>query len=83
MHCIISKCLYKARNKVIELFDNYFLIASESKLKATKRKGIQILTSKQMLKRLSMAFAQVRAGNNSESLLIEIRQIVYSLYQSK
>ena len=35
-----------------------------------------------MLQRLPIALAQVKAGNNSESLLNEIRQIVYSLYQS-
>ena len=36
-----------------------------------------------MLHRLPTALAQVKAGNNSENLLNEIRQIVYSLYQSK
>ena len=36
-----------------------------------------------MLQRLSVALAQVKVDNNSESLLNEIRQIVYSLYQSK
>ena len=36
-----------------------------------------------MLKRLPIALAQAKAGNNSESLLNEIRQIVYSLYRSK
>ena len=36
-----------------------------------------------MLQRLPIVLAQVKAGNNSESLLNEIRQIVYSLYQSK
>ena len=36
-----------------------------------------------MLQRLPIALAQVKEGNNSESLLNEIRQIVYSLYQSK
>ena len=36
-----------------------------------------------MLQRLPIAPAQILAGNNSESLLNEIRQIVYSLYQSK
>ena len=45
--------------------------------------GLKILTPNQMLKRFSIAFAQVKAGNNSESLLNEIRQIVYSLYRSK
>ena len=42
-----------------------------------------MLTPKQMLQRLPIALAQIKAGNNSESLLNEIRQIVYSLYQSK
>ena len=36
-----------------------------------------------MLERLPIALAQVKAGNNSKSLLNEIRSIVYSLYQSK
>ena len=45
--------------------------------------GLKILTPNQMLKRLPIALAQVKAGNNSESLLNEIRQIVYSLYGSK
>ena len=45
--------------------------------------GFKILTPKQMLQRLPIALAQVKAGNNSENLLNEIRQIVYFLYQSK
>ena len=36
-----------------------------------------------MLQRLPIALAQVKAGNNSESLLNEIRQIIYSLHQAK
>ena len=50
---------------------------------ANKGEGLKILTPNQMLKRLPIALAQVKAGNNSESLLNEIRQIVYSLYRSK
>ena len=46
-------------------------------------KGLKILTPKQLLQRLPIALAQVKAGNNSENLLNQIRQIVYSLYQSK
>ena len=38
---------------------------------------------KQMLQRLPIALAQIQAGNNSHNLLNEIRQIVYSFYQSK
>ena len=49
----------------------------------TKGMGLKILSPKQMLQGLPIALAQVKAGNNSESLLNEIRQIVYSLYQSK
>ena len=45
--------------------------------------GLKILTPKQMLQRLPITLAQVKAGNNSENLLNEIRQIVYSLYQYK
>ena len=36
-----------------------------------------------MLRRLPIALAQIKAGKNSESLLNEIRQIIYSLYRSK
>ena len=49
----------------------------------TEGKGRKLLTLKQMLQRLPIALAQVKAGNNSENLLNEIRQIIYSLYQSK
>ena len=69
------------------------LDALESKIFSIKSKGSDILnldhsrlkelTPKQMLQRLPIALAQVKAGNNSESLLNEIRQIFYSLYQSK
>ena len=55
----------------------------DSKQNETKGTGLKILTPKQMLQRLPIALAQVKASNNSESLLNEIRQIVYSLYQSK
>ena len=48
-----------------------------------KGKGLKILTPNQMLKGLPIALAQIKACNNSESLLNEIRQIVYSLYRSK
>ena len=45
----------------------------EVKLKATKGRGIKILTPEQMLQRLPRALAQVKAGNNSENLLNEFR----------
>ena len=48
-----------------------------------KGEGLKILTSKQMLNRLPILLAQIKAGNNSKSLKNEIRQILYSLYRSK
>ena len=75
--------LYNARNEAIKFDDGYSLMVSEAKNKATKGTGLKILTPKQMLQRLPIALAQVKAGNNSENLLNEIRQIVYSLYHSK
>ena len=74
---------YKVRKEVIKFCDDYSSIMSEAKIKATEGKGIKILTPKQMLQRLPIALAHVKAGNNSESLLNDIRKIVYSLYQSK
>ena len=69
------------------------LNAFKSKIFLTKPSGsgildtdnykLKILTPKQMLQRLPIALAQVKTGNNSENLLNEIRQITYSLYQSK
>ena len=54
-----------------------------AKQNESEGKGLKILTPKQMFQRLPIALVQVKAGNDSESLLNEIRQIVYSLYQSK
>ena len=80
MHNI--EIIYKARNEAIKFYD-YSSIVSEAKTRATKGTGLKILTPKQMLQRLPIALAQVKTGNNSESLLNDIRQIVYSLNQSK
>ena len=45
--------------------------------------GIKILTPNQMLSRLPITLAQLKAGNNSEKLKNEIKQLLYSLYRSK
>ena len=70
--------LYYGRELVINSFKSGLF-----PLKSTTGTRLKVLTPKQMLQRLPIALAQVKAGNNSESLLNEIRQIVYSLYQSK
>ena len=45
--------------------------------------GLKIVTPDQMLSRLQISLAQLKAGNNSEKLKNEIRQLLYSLYRSK
>ena len=56
---------------------------SKAKYKADIGKGLNILTHKQMLQRLRIALLQVKAGNTSDKLLNEIRQIICSLYEVK
>ena len=56
---------------------------SDAKQKAKYGTGLKILTPKQMLQRLPITLVKVKTGNNSEYLLNEDKQIVYSLYQSK
>ena len=79
--------LQNSRQKIIDLLNDNTKIKSEAiyetKQDETKGAGLKILTPKQLLQRLPIALAQLKAGNNSESLLNEIMQIVYSLYQSK
>ena len=76
---------YNSR-EVINFFRDYIEMSSDANYNAkqneTEGKGLKIFTPKQILQRLPVALAQVKAGNNSESLLNEIKQIVYSLYQS-
>ena len=66
----------------MELYNDCSKIILEAKYKSKYGEGLKILTPKQMLQRLPIALAQVKAVNNSENLLNEISQIVYSLYQS-
>ena len=84
---------YNARDNTIKFIEDFgSMILDARRLAQEEQKGtganemseqLKILTPNQMLKRLPIALAQVKAGNNSESLLNEIRQIVYSLYRSK
>ena len=77
---------FNARESAIKFIEDYGSMILEAKKLAKEdqeREGLKILTPNQMLKRLPIALAQVKAGNSSESLLNEIRQIVYSLYRSK
>ena len=77
--------LYNAIDSAVKFIEDYGSMILEVKKQAKEQKGtgLKILTPNQMLKRIPIALAQVKAGNNSESLLNEIRQIVYFLYRSK
>ena len=68
--------LCKSREAVIKLFNDYSLIISEAKYKSIHGEGLKILTPKQILQRLPIALAQVKAGNTSENVLNETRQII-------
>ena len=85
---IVLKNLYnffEAREILLDGFDSkIFLIKSEgASFLNFDRSKLKTLTPKQMLQRIPISLAQVKAGNNPESLLNEMRQIIYSLYQSK
>ena len=76
--------LVQGREMVLKAFQSgIFQVSKESQEGEGANKMLKILTPNQMVKRLPIALAQVKAGNNSESLLNEIRQIVFSLYGSK
>ena len=68
---------YKTRNNAIKFYDDYSTMISKAKDERTKGKELEILTPKQLIERLSVPPAQVKAVNNSENLLNEIRQVVY------
>ena len=73
---------FEGREKILDAFDG--------KIFSTKSKGagilnpdhskLKVLKPRQMLQRSPIALAQVKKGNNSKSLLNEIRQIFYSLH---
>ena len=67
--------LYESREAVIKLFNDYSSIAYEAKYKSIHGEELKILTPKQMLQRLTIALAQVKARNTSENLLNEFRKL--------
>ena len=66
-------------NKILEIVEEILKFNKQTK----EGKGLKILTPNQMLSRLPISLAQLKAGNNSEKLKNEIRQLLYSLYRSK
>ena len=72
----------KSKRKHCQILIDFWFLWPKKKA-ATKGEGLKILTPKQMIQRLPVALAQIKAGSNLEHLLNEIRQIFYSLHQSK
>ena len=60
-----------------------FYYPKSGNVMSKKGEGLKILNNKQMLNRLPILLAQKEAGNNSNKLKNETRQILYSLYRSK
>ena len=66
-------------NKIVNIVEEII----EFNKKIQSGQGLKILSPNQMLSRLPSNLAQLKAGNNSEKLKSEIRQLSYSLYRSK
>ena len=67
--------MIEENKKIINIVERIFYF--------NQSEGLKILTANQMLSRLPISLAQLKAGNNSEKLKNEIRQLFYSLYRSK
>ena len=64
---------------IVEIVEEIFKFNEQNQ----KGKGLKILTPDQIFSKLPITLAQLKAGNNSEKLKNEIRQLLYSLYRSK
>ena len=71
-----KKSKIKENEKIINIVDNILYFNQSGQ-------GLKTLTPNQMLSRLPISLAQLKARNNSEKLKNEIRQLFYSLYSSK
>ena len=68
-------------NQILETVNE--ILDFNKEIQKQQGSALNILTPNQMLSRLPISLAQLKAGNNSEKLKNEIRQILYSLYRSK
>ena len=70
--------MIQGNEKIVNIVDNILKFNRQE-----EGQGLKMLTPNQMLSRLPISLAQLKAGNNSEKLKNEIRQLLYSLYRSK
>ena len=66
-------------DEILEIVEKILIFNRENQIKP--RFDLKILTPNQMLSKLPITLAQLKAGNNSEKLKNEIRQLLYSLYR--
>ena len=78
----LKKCLEEIENGKLDKRKLLKKLLSLTKQKQ-QNLGIKILTPNQILSRLPITLAQLKAGNNSEKFKNEIRELLYSLYRSK
>ena len=77
------KNIIKAAANILDHFLNTVKLTESNSSNDTEGKGLKILTPNQMLRRLPIFLAQLKAGNNPEKLKNKIRQLLYSLSRSK
>ena len=85
---VFKEKLDKEKQESDEQINTRDMSELESEESAAERRnqpeqGLKIPTPDQMLSRLPITLAQLKAGNNSQKLINEIRQLLYSLYRSK
>ena len=79
--CLKMKKKIEKPDKVLEIVKE--ILDFNEEIQKQRGQGLRILTPNQMLSRLLILLAQLKAGNNSEKLKNEIRQILHSLYRSE
>ena len=67
------------QNEIVDIIEEILEFNKQNQ----QGQGLKILTPDQMLSRLPITLAQLKAGNNSKKHKNEIRQLLYSLYRSK
>ena len=70
-------------NEIVDIVEKILEFSKEKQQGQGQGQGLKILTPDQMFSRLPITLAQLKAGNNSQKLKNEIRQLLHSLYRSK
>ena len=77
----MKKKLKKKTDKILKIVKE--ILDFNKEIQKQRDSGLKTLIPDQMLSRLPISLAQLNAGDNSEKLKNEMRQLLYSLYRSK